>query len=913
MPQFQPDRALEIVAPKYGTAYRIGGRLLLTCRHLFDNSNDCKVRFRSASNYSDKQDIDAKVIWKAPDNIDIALVELPETIETRDPVGFGVLPDASSTQKVKFDFFGFPQFLRYAEDDKKYATGLHIEGTINVANRVPHNRLLLNIKDSPDIQPTDKQLERLAENQSPWEGTSGSAIVCYGLVIGVQSRHPIRDRPASLEAESLARVYDNPEWREILEKHDIDPEPKPVISVSLKSSSYRNHVPPIPSYFVERPEVSVELKKLLLSAETAKTGTLVISAIYGLGGIGKSTLAAALAWDKEVQAYFPDGIFWATLGQQPDILSFLHGWIQSLGDYDFKPTGVDAASLQLRTLLADKKALLVVDDLWNAEDVEPFRVAGAGCKLLVTTREAPVKGAIRYDLDVMTETQSLALLTGYLRSKLNPKEREQRKSLAKIVGYLPLALELGAAQIEDGISWNELLEDLQAEIAHLEILDRLEAEDTANQEKRKHYSLIASFNLSLKRLSIQRLQQFIWLGVLPDDVTITEKMATTLWNCRLTEARKTLRYLRSKALLLTGVSSEQTANYRVHDLLHDLARNLLQASPHPERDYQLPGLGLSISEANRQLLSRYQKQTKNGLWHSLEDDGYIYNQLIWHLEKAEKIGEIHQLLREETAEGNNGWYSKCEKEGKTATFIKDVSRAWQLAEADFANNPSQSMGLQVRYGLITTSLNSLAGNIPPELIAALIQHEIWTPAQGFAYVRQNQDSEKQAKGLTAISPYLPPALLPEALEVARAIEDYGYRAEALTALAPHLPESLLPKALAVVRGIMPYYRHERPRALTALAPHLPESLLPEALEVARGIRSESCRAEVLTALAPHLPKSLLPKALEVARAIRNELSRAEALTGLAPHLLEVLPEALEIVRGRAIERFLTVMVVNLKY
>jgi hypothetical protein len=71
MAQFQPDRALEIVAPKYGTAYRIGGRLLLTCRHLFDNSNNCKVRFRSASNYSDKQDIDAKVIWKAPDNIDI--------------------------------------------------------------------------------------------------------------------------------------------------------------------------------------------------------------------------------------------------------------------------------------------------------------------------------------------------------------------------------------------------------------------------------------------------------------------------------------------------------------------------------------------------------------------------------------------------------------------------------------------------------------------------------------------------------------------------------------------------------------------------------------------------------------------------------------------------------------------------
>ena len=114
----------------------------------------------------------------------------------------------------------------------------------------------------------------------------------------------------------------------------------------MKISSYRNQAPPKPSYFVERPEVSVEVKKLLLSEETAEAGTLVISAIYGLGGIGKSTLAAALAQDKAVQAYFPDGIFWATLGQQPDILSFLHSWIQALGDYDFKPTGMGTSRIK---------------------------------------------------------------------------------------------------------------------------------------------------------------------------------------------------------------------------------------------------------------------------------------------------------------------------------------------------------------------------------------------------------------------------------------------------------------------------------------------------------------------------------------------------------------------------------------
>jgi hypothetical protein len=931
MPQLQPDRALEIVAPKYGTAYRIGGRLLLTCRHLFDNSNDCKVRLRSTSNYSDKQDIDAKVIWKALDNIDIALVELPETIETCDPVDFGLLPDSNSGEKVKFEFLGWPEWGLIKTDKEKKATRLHIEGIIYTADVSPDGLLVLEVTRKPSILEVKKaNLE--AEPKSPWQGTSGAAIVCNGLVVGVQKWHQNPDRPESLEAESLARVYDNPEWCEILENHDIDPEPKSVISVSLKSSSYRNQAPPKPSYFVERPEVSVELKKLLLSATTEKTGTLVISAIYGLGGIGKSTLAAALA---------------------PDILSFLHGWIQALGDYNFKPTGIDAASLHLRTLLADKKALLVVDDLWNVEDIDPFRVAVNQCKLLVTTREVPVKGAIRYDLDVMTESQSLALLTGYLKHELNLPDQKQAKILAKIVGYLPLALELTAAQVEDDIPWAELIEELQAEIANLEILDRLEAGDTANEEKRKHYSLIACFNLSLKRLNGQRLRQFSWLGVLPDDVTITEKMAATLWDCQVREARQTLRYLRSKALLLTGVSSEQLTSYRVHDLLHDLARNLILASPHPETDYQLPGLGLSMAEAHQQLLQRYQKQIKispltplekggkevevplekggkevevplikgdlgGSNWHSLEDDGYIYNQLLWHLEKAGQIAQIHLLLREETAEGHNGWYSQCEREGKTAIFIKDVSRAWQLAEEHFIENPSESIGLQVRYALITTSLNSLAGNIKPELIAALVKQEIWTPAQGLAYVRQNQDDGEQAAGLRKIIPYLTPTLLSEALEIARGIGDEYNRAEALTGLAPHLPESLLPKALEIARaiedessrakGLTPQMRRDlnqlaqirneddRARALTRLAPHLPE-VLPETLEIARAIEDEDDRVRALTALAPHLPVSLLPEALAVARAIGNEYHRARALTGLAPYLPEVLPEALEIARA----------------
>ncbi|WP_293072084.1 NB-ARC domain-containing protein [Moorena sp. SIO4A5] len=434
---------------------------------------------------------------------------------------------------------------------------------------------------------------------------------------------------------------------------------------NMNNQTRFNQAPPLPPYYVERPEVSQRLKQILLSQETAKAGTLVVSAIYGLGGIGKSTLAAALAHDKEVQSHFTDGIFWATLGQQPDILSFLSSWIQQLGDYDFKPINTEAASLQLKTLLSDKKALLVVDDVWHPDHVEPFRVGGDGCRVLVTTREAQVKDAVTYDLDVMTPNQSLELLASCLTNeitnkKLTNQELEYAETLAKTVGYLPLALELAAAQVRDGISWQELLGELEDLIVGVEALDRLKAEEEPSDAKRKNYSLVASFNLSLKGLfDDDRLKNFAWLGILPEDVTITETMATTLWDCNLVEAKDTLRYLRQKALLLPGLSTTPDTNYRLHDLLHDLARSLVQAE-----------LGLSITEAHQQLLERYQTKTDKGLWHTLPDDAYIYNHLIWHLEKAKKINEIHQLLKEETPAGDNGWYWQCERQGKTANFSR---------------------------------------------------------------------------------------------------------------------------------------------------------------------------------------------------------------------------------------------------
>ncbi|MEH2091690.1 NB-ARC domain-containing protein [Nostoc sp.] len=554
--------------------------------------------------------------------------------------------------------------------------------------------------------------------------------------------------------------------------------------------------PPLPTYFVERPEYSDDLKTRLLNGSSSDSRTLVITAIHGLGSVGKSTLAAALAHDAEIQSRFCDGILWATLGQQPNVLALLSGWVQALGDYSFKPTSVEATSLHLRTLLYDKAVLLVVDDAWNTKDAQAFNFGGARCQVLVTTREGHIADALAantYSLDIMKPDQAMELLTKKLRREITGTERHSAENLAKGVGYLPLALELAAAEVACGTTWNELLADIQQEVARLTSFDRPEAEEITDEASLKRLSLTASLNLSVKRMPPEKQQHFSWLGVLPEDVNINKMMAATLWQMDKRDAAKMLQYLRNKALLLTGVPlADGMPTYRLHDLFHDLACNLLTAPSEPKRPGDLAGLGLNLADVHVAFLKKYRQKTQNGLWHTLLDDRYIHQYLVWHLEKAGQLEDIHQLLREESATGSNGWYEVREKLGETAGYITDISRAWELVEANCTESMPQIVGWQCRYALITASLNSLAANLPVELLVALFKNNVWTAEQGLAYVLQKPKPEEKVNSLTKLVNYLPLNLqelaLQKALAAARAIQSESDRAKALSALADNLSQ-----------------------------------------------------------------------------------------------------------------------------
>ena len=268
---------------------------------------------------------------------------------------------------------------------------------------------------------------------------------------------------------------------------------------------------------------------------------------------------------------------------------------------------------------------------------------------------------------------------------------------------------------------------------------------------------------------------------------------------------------------------------------------------------------------------------------------YLVRTLGSHLARAQAGPEAWLRLV------NGDWAAVGEAlEGAYSLFLHDVARAWESCvkadrEATTRGEPALWLGGEIRCALMEASLHSLAGNIPPALLVALVQQKVWTSVQGLAYARQMPDPQQRAEALSALVPHLPPDLLPTAFVAAQDISDESARARALGALAPHLSPDLLLTAFAAVRDIT--NESARTRALSALAPYLSSDLLCAAFAAIRDIEDESVRADTLCALALHLLPDLQSQALHDAlaaiRDISDEYARTAALGTLAPRLIQI--------------------------
>ncbi len=255
------------------------------------------------------------------------------------------------------------------------------------------------------------------------------------------------------------------------------------------------------------------------------------------------------------------------------------------------------------------------------------------------------------------------------------------------------------------------------------------------------------------------------------------------------------------------------------------------------------------------------------------EEGYGLRYLGLHLEAAGRTQELHQLLALETEQHSNIWYAVKEQSDDIFGFVTDVTRAWNVAEGALKASPNKAgepLGLQLRYALIVTSLRSLAQNIRPSLLVALVEKKIWTRPQALAYALQISDSYTRAQTLEALLPLLPLPLLRQLLatidltEESFNISSYSpeQRVGLLKALVPRLAEAGdIPTALAAIHALptpLPhFYRIEHISMRLDVARFASdgarERIIEDALGAATAVEQPTDRASALMQVLHHVP------------------------------------------------------------
>jgi hypothetical protein len=326
-----------------------------------------------------------------------------------------------------------------------------------------------------------------------------------------------------------------------------------------------NCAPPLVENLVRRPKVLSALRDKLFAQGSHRN--MALTSLRGMGGIGKTVLAEELCHDDVVQQAYPDGVFWFTIGQESklDFVSRVRqvpALNRLLGDYQ----GEEACKSQYRAVLQRKAALIVLDDIWDTEDVKPFQAQSLRSRLVFTTRNASIAaafGAGEFEAELLTEDESRQVLKRWSRWPSDTLPDEADKIIHKC-GRLPLALSMIGASLRGapGEYWKGVADRLASDLSLIE----------GKVGEYQHESFLRAIQVSLEALekkSEQDKKRYLALAVLLEDMEAPDQILSALWGLDDFKTRRT-------AQLLVNLSLAQRdgpeKGLRLHDLQLDYLR-----------------------------------------------------------------------------------------------------------------------------------------------------------------------------------------------------------------------------------------------------------------------------------------------------------------------------------------------------
>ena len=312
---------------------------------------------------------------------------------------------------------------------------------------------------------------------------------------------------------------------------------------------------------------------------------VVVAAIDGMGGIGKSALALQLADQLADAGAFPDGQLYVNLqGATPGLaplepLDALGRLLRSLGlDPAQLPTSVEEAAARFRSLAAERRLLLLLDNAHDAEQVRPLLPASPTCAVLVTSRPvlATLDGAHPLHLDVLTPGQALALLGRIAGPQRLAADPPAAAAVVRLCGSLPLALRIAGARLAARPAWpiRTLAERLADATGRLEEL------------RAGELAVRASFDVSLHTLTEsadaadRAAVAAFGLLSLPDGPDLDVAAAARL----LGQPEPTTQRLLERLVDAQLLETPRPGRYQFHDLVRLHARqHATREHPQPQR------------------------------------------------------------------------------------------------------------------------------------------------------------------------------------------------------------------------------------------------------------------------------------------------------------------------------------------
>lgn len=334
-----------------------------------------------------------------------------------------------------------------------------------------------------------------------------------------------------------------------------------------------------PRGYILRGALWTELDKAVrgdsLSAGVA-TSREQITALQGMGGIGKTTLAAAYVTGCAVRRTFDSGIFWLTAGRAAEVITLLTQLGEALGDDAKEYKNREIAISRLTRLLASCRALIILDDVWERDLVESFReTLSEHCRMLFTTRNVrlvTLTQAQRVRVDTLTVDDGVRQIGRWLNrppqddAAVRNPYLSSEKAIVEILDGHTLALTLAAARLDEigvGYAPTLLAEYQRARNSHNPFSDlELDPDD-------KNFNVELSLRFSYDALSEDGRSRFRMLGVVAENSTFSREMAAAVWE--LQDAKASLTELANGAL----IEPEPSGRYSQHNVLRAYAHALL--------------------------------------------------------------------------------------------------------------------------------------------------------------------------------------------------------------------------------------------------------------------------------------------------------------------------------------------------